>query len=75
MTSETRTFLDTNGFIHSNNLNHKKLPPYEVFHDKLRKCNLLEQENRDYKKLICSGLTTESALVKMRLSEKPPTGA
>ena len=39
---------------------------------KLRKCNTLEKEYFDYEKLICSGLRTEAALVKMRLSERPP---
>ena len=33
------------------------------------------KEDFNYKKLMCSGSKTESALVKMRLSKKPPAGA
>ena len=56
-------------------MNDKELPPCDAFHNKLRNCNPLEKEYLDYEKLIGSGLTTESALVKKGLSETPPTGA
>ena len=56
-------------------MNCKELPPNEDFHKELRNCNLLQKEQLEYQKLICSGLTTESALVKMRPSETPPTRA
>ena len=45
-----------------------------MFHNKLRNCNPFEKEYLEYQELICSGLTTESALVKRRLFELPPTG-
>ena len=64
------------GFNPPTKLNDKEFPPYEAFHNKLRRCNLLGKEYLDYEeKLIGSGLTTEYALVKMRFSEKPPTEA
>ena len=47
---------------------------YEAIHYKLRNCNPFEKEYLDYEKLICSGLTTECALAKLRLSEIPPSG-
>ena len=53
----------------------RKLPPYESFHNRLRIYNPLEKDCLVYEKLISSGFTTQSALVKMRLSEIPPTGA
>ena len=42
---------------------------------KIRNSNLLEKEYLHYQKMIWSGLTTESALVTMRISEISPTGA
>ena len=56
-------------------LNNKELPPYLAFHKELQKCKPLEKEFIHYKKLMCSISTSESALVKKRLSEKPPAGA
>ena len=56
-------------------LNNQELPPQAAFHTRLRNSNLFEKEFPDCEKLIGSSLTTESLLVKMRLSEKPPTGA
>ena len=56
-------------------LNNKEPAPYDTFHNKLRDCTPLEKQYLDYEKLIYSGLTTETALVKVTLFEKPPTGA
>ena len=56
-------------------LKDKELPPYEASHNRLRIHSPLEKEYLDYQKLIGSGLTTESALVKLKLSEIPLTGA
>ena len=51
-----------------------ELPPYEAFYSKLRTCNLLEAEYRDYVNLLKSGLTTEQAVIRIKLSKSPPTG-
>ena len=56
-------------------LNNQELPLQAAFHNRLRNSNLFEKEFPDCERLIGSSLTTESLLVKMRLSEKPPTGA
>ena len=45
-----------------------------AFTKKLRSCNPLEAEYTDYVSLLKSGLTTEQAVVKLKLSKPPPTG-
>ena len=51
-----------------------ELPPNDAFYSKLRSCNPLEAEYTDYFHLLKSGLTTEQAVVKLKLSKPPPTG-
>ena len=51
-----------------------ELPPYDSFYSKLRNCNPLEAEYTEYVNLLKSGLTTEQAVVKLKLSKPPPTG-
>ena len=51
-----------------------EFPTYDAFYSKLRSCNLLEAEYTDYVNLLRSGLTTEQAVVKLKLSKPPPTG-
>ena len=51
-----------------------EIPPYDAFYSKLRSCNPLEADYTDYVTLLKSGLTTEQAVVKLRLSKPPPTG-
>ena len=51
-----------------------ELPPYDAFYSKLRSCNPLEAEYKDYVNLLKSGLATEQAVVKLKLSKPPPTG-
>ena len=48
--------------------------PYDAFYSKRRSCNTLEAECTDYIILSKSGLTTEQAVVKLRLSKPTPTG-
>ena len=50
------------------------IPPYDAFYSKLRSCNSLETENTDYVNQLKSGLTTEQAVIKLKLSKPPPTG-
>ena len=50
------------------------LPHYDTFFGILRSCNPLEAKNTDYGNLLESGLTTEQAVVKLKLSKPPPTG-
>ena len=51
-----------------------ELPPYDIFYSELRSCNTLEAEYTVYVSLLKSGLTTEQAVVKLKLSKPPPTG-
>ena len=51
-----------------------ELPPYDAFNSKLPSSNPLEDEDADYVNLLNSGLTTEEAVVKLKLSKPSPTG-
>ena len=51
-----------------------ELPPYDPFYSKLLSCNPLETEYTDYINMMKSGLTTEQAVVKLKLSKPPPAG-
>ena len=45
-----------------------ELPPYDVFYSNLRSCNPLETEHMDYVDLLKSGLTTEQAVINLKLA-------
>ena len=70
-TSETEGLFPYEMFDHPDKMQNTELPPYGAFYSKLRSCNPLEAENKDYVNLLKSGLTTEEAVVKLKLS-KPP---
>ena len=55
------------------NAEYRTSPIWCLF-SKLRSCNPLEAEYTDYVNLLKSGLTTEQAVVKLKLSKQPPTG-
>ena len=71
---ETKGFFPYEWFDHPEKKHNPELPPYETFYSKLRSCNPLEPENTDYVNLLKSGLTTEQAVVKLKLSKPAPTG-
>ena len=73
-TSETNRFLPYEWFDHPDKMQNTELPPYDAFHGKLRSCNPLEADYTDYLALLKSGLTTEQAVVKLKLSKPPPIG-
>ena len=54
-------------------MQNKELLPYDGFYSKLRNCNPPETEHTDSINLLKSGLTTEQAVVKLKLSKSPPT--
>ena len=56
-------------------MKNKELPPYDSFFSILRNSNPLEKDYNDFQNLVSSGLTTEQAVVKLRMDRKPPTGA
>ena len=73
-TSETKRFFPYEWFDHPDKMQNTELPPYDAFYSKLRSCNPLEAKYTDYVNLLKSGLTTEQADVKLKLSKPSPTG-
>ena len=73
-TSEPKRFFPDEWFDHPVKMQNTEFPPYHAFYSKLRSCNPLEAENTDYVNLLTRGLSTEQAVVKLNLSEPPPTG-
>ena len=72
--SETKRFFPHEKFDHTDKKQNTELPPYEAFYSKLRSCNPLESEYTDYVNLWKNGLTTEPAVVKMKLLKLLPPG-
>ena len=72
--SEAKGFFLYEWFDHPNKMQNPEIPPYDAFYSKLRSCNLLETEYTDYVNLLKSRLTTEQAVIKLKLSKSPPTG-
>ena len=73
-TSETKGFFPYEWFDHPDKIQNPELTPYDAFYSKLRSCNPLETEHTDYVNLLKSGLSTEQAVIKVKLSKPPPTG-
>ena len=73
-TSETKRSFPYKYVEYSDKKWNKKLPPNDAFYNELRAHNPLEAEQTDYADLLKSGMTTEQAVVKLNLSEPPPTG-
>ena len=66
-TSETKGFFPYEWFDHPDKMQNPDFPPYDAFYSKLRSCNPLETEYTDYVNLLKSGLTTEQAVIKLKL--------
>ena len=73
-TAETIGFFPYQCFDCPQKMNNSELPPYDAFFSKLRNVNPLEKDYSDYQNLLSSGLKTEEALSKMKLSKPPPSG-
>ena len=73
-TAETKGFLQCEWFDCPQKMNNIELSPYDAFFSKLRNMNPLEKDYSDYQPLLSSGLKTEEALSKMKLSKPPPSG-
>ena len=73
-TSETKGFFPYEMFDHHDKMQNRETPPYDAFYSKLRSCNSLETEYADYVNLMKSGLSTERAVIKLKLSKPPITG-
>ena len=72
-TSETKRFFPYELIDHPDKIQTTERPPYDAFYSKVRSCNPLEAEYADYVNLLKSRLTTEQAVVKLKLSKPPPT--
>ena len=55
-------------------MQNEELSPYDAFYSKFRSCNPLEAEYMDYVNLLKSGMNTELAVVKFKLSKPPLLG-
>ena len=73
-TSETKGLFPHEKFDHPDKMQNTELPPYDAFYSKLRSSNPLETDYTHYINLLKSGLTTEQAVVKLKLSKPHPTG-
>ena len=74
-TKETKGFSPYEWFDCPETMNNKELPPYDSFFSVLRNSNPLEKDYNDFPNLVDSGLTTEQAVVNLRMDRIPPTGA
>ena len=73
-TKETKVFFPHEWFDCPEKLNNKELLPYDSFFSALRNSKPLEKNNNNFQNLVNSGLTTEQAVVKLRMDRIPPTG-
>ena len=73
-TSKTKGFFPYEWFDHPDKMLNTEIPPHDTFYSKLRSCSPLEAEYTKYVNLLKSGLTTEQAVIKLKLSKPPPTG-
>ena len=74
-TKETKGFFPCEWFNCPEKMNNKELPPYDPFFSIRHNSNPLEKDYNDFQNLGNSGLTTEQAVVKLRMDRIPPTGA
>ena len=73
-TSETEGFFPYEWFDCPKKMNNSELPLYDAIFSKLRNMKPLEKGYSDYQILFSSGLKTEEALSKMKVSKPPPSG-
>ena len=72
--SETKTFFPYEWFDDPDKMQITDIPPSDALYSKILSCNRLEAAYKDYVNLLKSGLTKDQAVVKLKLSESPPTG-
>ena len=73
-TSKTQGFFPYEWFDYPDKMLNTEFPPNDAFYSKLRSCNPHEAEYTEHVNLLKSGLTTEQAVIKLKLSKSPPTG-
>ena len=72
-TEESKSFFPYEWFDIPEKLNNKGVPPNDSFFSKLRNISPLEKYYNDFEHLTTSGLSSEQAVCKLRLSKIPPT--
>ena len=73
-TKETKGFFPYEWFDCPEEKNNKELPPFDSFFSILRNSNPLEKDDNDFQNLVNSGLTTEQAVIKLRMDRIRATG-
>ena len=73
-TKETKGFFPYEWFDCPEKINNKRLPPFDSFFSVLLNRNFLEKDCKDFQNLVNSVLTTEQAVIKLRMDRIPPTG-
>ena len=74
-TKQAKGFFPYPWFDCPEKMNNKKLPPYDSFFSILRNNKPHEKDYNEIQNLHNSGLTTEQAVVRLRMNRVPPTGA
>ena len=72
--SEQKGFFAYDYFTSAEQLNETALPPYETFYSTIKNCNVLEEEQPAFQKLVSQGKSEQEALQAFRLPTKPKTG-
>ena len=72
--SEKKGFFPYEWFDCPSKLDHKGLPSYNAFFNKLRNHNPLEADFNRFEKLLFSGYSKQDALKEMKIFTPPPTG-
>ena len=74
-TKETKRFFPYEWLDCREKMNNKELPPYDSFFGILRNSSPLEKCYNEFQNIVNSSLTTEQAVVKLRMDRILPTGA
>ena len=73
-TSETKGIFLYEWFDHPDKMQNTELPPSDAFYVKIRSCKQHETKYTDYVNPLKSRLTTEPAVIKLKLLKPLPTG-
>ena len=72
--SEQKGFFPYDYFTSAEQLDETSLPPYGTFYSTIKNCNVLEEEQAAFQKLVNQGKSEQEALQILRLTFKPKTG-
>ena len=72
--TEQKGFFPYDYFTHADQLDETTLPPYDTSYSTIKGCNVLEEHNATFQKLIIQGKSEQEALQILRLTSKLKTG-